>query len=630
MPFVFLEKQQRREDARNDLEKMIDVQQVTIDIWLSDRVQNIRSLAELPTMKSLNLSDSSNIFQSFDEYHSEFEGIVYVNKNGITELDTSGEVGVNVSDRQYFKEAKNGNAFITDVIIGRQSKKPVIVISVPVFDRAQQFQGLVFGAVSINTINDILKQFQDKNRETYLVNRDGMIITESRQGKLGETIDSELFNYALAGKKLDDFYDSTTGEKVLGNYKWAHNNQWLVIGEISKNTIYESFYRMAFIFVSVILLLALLGYVFMIFVSKQIEEPIQRVLDGTKKIGKGNWGYRLSSPTYKDEIKELQELSHNFNQMAETIESHIYSIAENEERFRTIMQYSSDMITIHDANGKYLYVSPAGKEILQYEDHEILGYDSYYFIHPEDIPLIEKNFEKLLQNGYVVSTYRIRKKNNDYIWFESSIKYMKGNNEDASRIFTVSRNITERKMVEQQLTEANKLLQELSSKDGLTGILNRRSFDERLEEEWKRAERNNLPLSLIMLDIDFFKAYNDTYGHLGGDDCLREVANAISQACKRESDSVFRYGGEEFGIILPETDLKGAQTVAEKARKTVENLQISHAGSKISDVVTISLGVATIIPTKYASASSLIESADKALYQAKQEGRNQVRSYYKE
>ena len=104
---------------------------------------------------------------------------------------------------------------------------------------------------------------------------------------------------------------------------------------------------------------------------------------------------------------------------------------------------------------------------------------------------------------------------------------MKEQNEEDSRIFTVSRNITERKMVEQQLQEANKLLQELSTKDGLTGIWNRRSFDEHLEMEWKRAERNNHPLSLIMLDIDYFKAYNDTYGHQGGDDCLREVASAI-------------------------------------------------------------------------------------------------------
>ncbi|CAM5216310.1 hypothetical protein UACE39S_04231 [Ureibacillus acetophenoni] len=580
-------------------------------------------------MKSNNLS-KSELLEAFARNNREFTGLGFVNADGITEVHTSGAIGLDLSDRDYFQEAKKGNAFITDVIIGRIIQKPIVIVSAPVYDYEGQFHGLVVGSIELTTINSFMKQFQDTDKEIYIVARSRKIVTESRQGKVGEIIDTKLIQHALKDTQYNSFYQSANGEMVLGSYRWIHDQQWLIIGEINKSMIYKPIYQNAYIFLGIVLLLVILGSIFMLNISKQVGEPIQKVLEGTKKFGEGNWGYRIEPDTFKDEARELQELSMYFNEMAELIESYIYSVAISEEKFRTILNYSSDMITIHDSAGKYLYVSPAGKEILEYEDDEILGHDSYNFIHPDDLEQIKESHKRLLQTGYVVTTYRIRKKNNEYIWFESSIKYMKEQNEEDSRIFTVSRNITERKRVEQQLKEANTLLQELSTKDGLTGIWNRRSFDEQIQREWKRAERNNHPLSLILLDIDFFKAYNDTYGHQGGDDCLREIANAIQNSLEYESDMAFRYGGEEFGIILPETTEEVAKTVAEKVRSTIENLKIPHAGSEINDFVTISLGTATLIPSKYTTFDYLVEAADKALYQAKQEGKNCVRTYEKD
>lgn len=188
----------------------------------------------------------------------------------------------------------------------------------------------------------------------------------------------------------------------------------------------------------------------------------------------------------------------------------------------------------------------------------------------------------------------------------------------------VSRNITERKMVEQQLQDANELLQELSMKDGLVGVGNRRAFDGQLADKWNHAISHGTPLSLIMLDIDYFKPYNDTYGHQLGDDCLRKVATAIDEVLKTTGQKVFRYGGEEFSILLPETDQAGAREIAEQIRRTVEGLQIPHIGSKIADFVTISLGVATTIPTADDMTPDFIEAADRALYKAKLNGRNCV------
>lgn len=174
-----------------------------------------------------------------------------------------------------------------------------------------------------------------------------------------------------------------------------------------------------------------------------------------------------------------------------------------------------------------------------------------------------------------------------------------------------------------ELREANFKLESLSTLDGLTGISNRRSFDNYIDMSLKNCARSDKPISLIMADIDFFKDYNDNYGHLQGDDCLIKVAKTMASSVKRPLDFVARYGGEEFAVILPETDEEGAKVIAETIRKNVAELKIIHEHSSAAPYVTLSLGIETIIPKADYSVSELIENADKALYKAKQKGRNQ-------
>ena len=168
-------------------------------------------------------------------------------------------------------------------------------------------------------------------------------------------------------------------------------------------------------------------------------------------------------------------------------------------------------------------------------------------------------------------------------------------------------------------------LESLSSLDGLTGIPNRRYFEEIFEMEWGRALRRALPLSFIMIDIDHFKAYNDGYGHGAGDECLRQVAQTLHKTVRRPPDFVSRYGGEEFSIVLPETDMEGAMHVAELMRSNIESLELAHAFSPVAPYVTVSVGVATIVPVIGTPESALREAADKQLYEAKAQGRNRVR-----
>jgi two-component system, chemotaxis family, response regulator WspR len=177
---------------------------------------------------------------------------------------------------------------------------------------------------------------------------------------------------------------------------------------------------------------------------------------------------------------------------------------------------------------------------------------------------------------------------------------------------------------QQKLLETNRELQRLTNSDGLTGLSNRRYFNECIDTEWKRAVRAQSPLSILMVDVDHFKLYNDTYGHLAGDDVLKTVAQTIASNFRRPTDLAARYGGEEFSVILPGTASDELQVIAEKLCRSVEALNLPHSASLTGTVVTISVGGATMVPRRDETFAALIEAADKALYKAKRTGRNRA------
>ena len=177
---------------------------------------------------------------------------------------------------------------------------------------------------------------------------------------------------------------------------------------------------------------------------------------------------------------------------------------------------------------------------------------------------------------------------------------------------------------QKQLMETNRELERLTNVDGLTGLSNRRYFNEYMQAEWKRAARSKEPLSILMIDVDHFKQYNDTYGHIAGDDVLRKVAHALKESCRRSTDLAARYGGEEFAVILPETPFAEIQRLGEKICQAVEALSLPHSASSAAKCVTISAGGATTTPQHGEAFSSVVDAADKALYEAKRAGRNRA------
>ncbi|MFB2882374.1 diguanylate cyclase domain-containing protein [Floridanema aerugineum] len=186
----------------------------------------------------------------------------------------------------------------------------------------------------------------------------------------------------------------------------------------------------------------------------------------------------------------------------------------------------------------------------------------------------------------------------------------------------LSQEIKERQRAEDELQKVNRELHRLATLDGLTQVGNRRFFDENFNLEWRRLQREKAPLSLILCDVDYFKLFNDTYGHLAGDFCLKQIAQTISDTLKRPADLVARYGGEEFAIILPNTTIEGAVYLAELVQQNIKQLKIVHGKSSVSEYVTLSMGVSCVIPQVNLAPNQLIDVTDEALYAAKAQGRN--------
>jgi diguanylate cyclase (GGDEF)-like protein/PAS domain S-box-containing protein len=300
----------------------------------------------------------------------------------------------------------------------------------------------------------------------------------------------------------------------------------------------------------------------------------------------------------------------------------------SEARYRLLADNSSDMVFQLDSDLVRTYVSPASSEILGYAPEELIGVAPVAMAHPDDAARLELVFRTLMaghaERQSVIN--RIRHRDGRWIWVEAHLRALKNPQTGAvTGIVGALRDISTRKAVEDELAEANRRLQALAGIDALTGLANRRAFDDALARETRRAQRDGKRLGLVMIDVDWFKAFNDRYGHPAGDDCLRRISLAIASVIQRPGDLAARYGGEEFVVLLPDTDEAGAAMIAEKIRQAVHCLALQHVGSA-DGLATISAGVAAGGDSGAGwNAESLVQAADDALYGAKASGRNAVR-----
>jgi diguanylate cyclase (GGDEF)-like protein/PAS domain S-box-containing protein len=289
--------------------------------------------------------------------------------------------------------------------------------------------------------------------------------------------------------------------------------------------------------------------------------------------------------------------------------------------FRLLAEESSDMVTRIGTDERIHYISPSSARVVGWRPEQLMGTSALAGVNAEDLPRVEQMVAALkrgeAEDARIV--YRSRHRQKKEVWIESTMRVTKDSGTgEINGVVAISRDMTEHKSLEQKLAA-------LATMDGLTGIANRRHFDERLEHEWARAGREGTTLSLLLIDVDHFKKFNDEYGHLAGDACLQAVANILAEQARRPADVVARFGGEEFVLLLPNTDATGCQQIGEAIRQSLAQLGIVHPLNFPSKQLTVSIGgTTTSCAGAQASCLSLVEAADCALYSAKKDGRDQL------
>lgn len=296
------------------------------------------------------------------------------------------------------------------------------------------------------------------------------------------------------------------------------------------------------------------------------------------------------------------------------------ALVAKEANFRLLAEQSSDMVTRIGLDNRLLYVSPSCVRITGWSAEELLDTSALAGIHPDDVERVEQVIAAL-KNGEAEEArfiYRQRHRDKGEIWAEAALHVTPAaDSGEVDGVVAVMRDITEQKDLQDKLAS-------LAATDALTGLANRRAFDERLADEWARARRDGTQLSLLLIDVDHFKKFNDHYGHLAGDGCLRALGRILSATARRPADLAARYGGEEFAVLLPNTGPDGCAEVGEGIRQALHDLAMLHAQNPPSRLVTASVGAATSLPSQASDSSTLVAAADRALYAAKDSGRDRL------
>jgi diguanylate cyclase (GGDEF)-like protein/PAS domain S-box-containing protein len=294
-------------------------------------------------------------------------------------------------------------------------------------------------------------------------------------------------------------------------------------------------------------------------------------------------------------------------------------LVQKEAEFRLLAECASDIVERLAPDGRRLYVSPAMERLIGRKPEELIGTNAFDTVHEDDRPAVVAAAERLRNRESSEETvvFRARHADGREVWLETALR-VAADPQQQGGVVGVTRDVTERKLLEVKLAS-------LATIDGLTGLANRRAFDEALRREVARCRRSQQPLSLLMIDCDRFKRFNDDYGHLAGDSCLKAVAAAIMDRARRPLDVAARYGGEEMALLLPDTDLAAARSLGAEICRQVQALGVGHARNLPWKVATVSIGVATLEAADgdLRDGAWLVATADLALYDAKAQGRNQ-------
>jgi diguanylate cyclase (GGDEF)-like protein/PAS domain S-box-containing protein len=307
--------------------------------------------------------------------------------------------------------------------------------------------------------------------------------------------------------------------------------------------------------------------------------------------------------------------------------AHVQDVAENLTVYKTLLE-STNAIPwkIEWATLRFSYIGPQIENLLGWSPDSWLSVDDWATrMHPEDREFVVNFCVAQSQAGVNhEADYRALTKDGDYVWIRDVVHVVRNDAGEVDSLIGFMFDISERKRAEEELLRLHKELEALSLTDWLTGIANRRMFDQRLETEWNESRRSEKPLSLVLVDVDWFKEYNDAYGHVEGDACLRRVACVLRDVARRPRDVAARFGGDEFSLLLPETDEATAHTLARDFAEAVAEMRIPHGRSGAGEWVSVSIGVGTRSAGDPDDAGAFVQVVDQALYAAKRHGRGRI------
>lgn len=498
-------------------------------------------------------------------------------------LASSGGMGKNLSDREYFRHHRQSTdraVFIGLPVKSSMTGEWVVTLSRRFNHADGSFGGLVVASTGAEYFSGFYRQFDLGESGTIsLVSADGIILARvpDNGANVGRDVsEGAIFKAVRAGGSTGANYlkSQLDGLLRISFHQQSSRYPFIVVVTRAQDEVLASWRQATIIRMAVVLGLVILIAVMGFYLVRQLLR-----------------GQQMTA-----------------------------ALASKEANFRVVAEGSSDMVTRIGLDEQISYVSPSSVRIVGWRPDQLVGTPALAGVNPQDLPRVQE-VVAALKRGEIEETrvaYRTRHRERSEIWVESTLRVTR-NGGEVDGVVAITRDVTQQKTLEGKL-------ETLATVDGLTGLANRRRFDERLLEEWGRAYRERTSLSLLMIDLDHFKAYNDQYGHPAGDECLRAVAGVLAAEAKRTTDLAARYGGEEFVMLLPNTDAAGCARIGERVLREIRDLGIAHRLNFPSRIVTASIGGAVCRPGVERSAghASLVEAADQALYAAKDHGRDQL------
>ena len=624
-------------------------EQIACDIdWMfAEKIRILKFAANSEDMRSMDPVRQATVLSSITTQYPDVQLAVVSNTVGQQIARWDGKLAdhsINYIDREYYHTVvTTGTTAISGVIVAKSTQKLGIVIAEPIKDHDQTLLGVLVINIELQKlINHVGEMKIGDTGYAYIVNSKGEIIIHPDLGLIENGMNESYLTpimAAISGQTGWVEYESDN-QKRLAGYSYVPSTKWGVIaqqplGEAMHNVI-DTKKNSVVIMICAAIIAVLIGLT----IAGALAKPIADISEATNRLAEGDLSIKLEVTS----LDEIGQLADNFNNMTTELLKRDEALRENEEKYRSLVEnVNIGVYRITDSfDRRFIQVNPAMAKIFGYDQVEAFRKNSLLTIFhgSKEIKIVLEDAER---NGYVKNREIALFKNDGMpIWCSLTITAQYDQKKKIKWLDGVIEDITERKQASdalhlahdelenqvvkrtEELMLVNEELQRISFLDGMTNIANRRCFDEFIEKEWQRVKQNNSSLALIIIDVDFFKDYNDTYGHVAGDECLKMIAGILKASTQQTKDLVARYGGEEFIVVLPDTDISDTAIVGEALRVNVERLAIKHKKSPISDHVTISVGVAVVRAADNITPMDIIAAADQALYQAKKRGRNRI------